>query len=73
MSDEQSTVAKLWRLAELERGVERADIDREPRYGSEEVIDSMTVVHKGEPRHLSGKRELSIPVTITVGDMKYER
>lgn len=37
---------RLWRLAEIEAGVECSKIDREPMFGSQRVIDELTLTTK---------------------------
>lgn len=41
----QDPVDRLWWLAQLERGIEVADIDREPRFGSRAVLSHLAEVY----------------------------
>lgn len=39
---EMNRVERLWALAELEAGLEHSKLDREPMFGSEEVVNKIT-------------------------------
>jgi len=44
----QDPVDRLWWLAQVERGIENADIGREPRYGSERVLNEIARVYEND-------------------------
>jgi len=46
----QSPVDRLWWLAQMERGIDEADLDREPRIGSERVLQRLLDVYERDPR-----------------------
>lgn len=43
----QDPVDRLWWFAQLERGIEVADIDRDPRFGSRRVLSHLAEVYGG--------------------------
>jgi len=55
LSQLQSPVDRLWWLAQMERGIDEADIDREPAIGSERVLELLLDVYENdESRELEG-------------------
>jgi hypothetical protein len=49
LSQLQNPVDRLWWLAQMERGVEKADLDREPRIGSERVLERLLNIYERDP------------------------
>lgn len=45
----QSPVDRLWWFAQMEQGIEEADLDREPRFGSKQVLHRLTKVYRRDP------------------------
>ena len=43
-----NSVDRVWWFAQLERGIEVADIDREPRYGSDEALRVLAEVRESD-------------------------
>lgn len=46
----QHPVDRLWWLAQMERGIDEADIDREPAIGSERVLERLLDVYEKDER-----------------------
>ncbi len=66
-------IDRLWWFAQMERGIEVADIDREPKIGSATVLDY--IAQEGsynvkKESGLSGARPRRLSVEVTIGDVK---
>lgn len=42
----QTPVDKLWWFAQLERGIEVSTLDREPQYGSKEILQRLGNIYE---------------------------
>lgn len=65
----QSPIDRLWYIAQLERGVEMADLDRAPMYGSKSVLKHLAMVGSNNPMNRREGTVKPFSMTITVGDI----